>query len=304
MIQKCGIIGLGAIGGMYASYLTEMLAKEYVYCICDNERLNKYKEKPIKINGKPFDFNFVSSENTAVGTMDLIIIATKFHQLASALESIKNFVGENTIILAAINGVVSEKIIAEAYGSDKVLYCVIQGMDSVKRENEITFTNMGVMAFGNELNNKYSVKVQQVAKFFDLSGFNYEIPFNMKKRMWGKFMLNVGVNQTCAVFDTNYSGYQQEGKIRQTYISAMKEAMAVARAEGVDLSSDLNYWLRVGDNLTPQSMPSMRQDVLAKRKTEVELFGGTVIDLGKKHNIPTPVNAWLVDKIYEIEKTF
>lgn len=295
---------MGAIGGMYASYLTEMLAKEYVYCICDNERLNKYKEKPVKINGKPFDFNFVSSENTAVGAMDLIIIATKFHQLPSALESIKNFVGENTIILAAINGVVSEKIIAEAYGSDKVLYCVIQGMDSVKRENEITFTNMGVMAFGNELNNKYSVKVQQVAKFFDLSGFNYEIPLNMKKRMWGKFMLNVGVNQTCAVFDTGYSGYQQEGEIRQTYISAMNEAMAVARAEGVDLTGDLNYWLRVGDNLTPQSMPSMRQDVLAKRKTEVELFGGTVIDLGKKHNIPTPVNAWLVDKIYEIEKTF
>lgn len=304
MIQKCGIIGLGAIGGMYASYLTEMLAKEYVYCICNKDRLERYKNNPILVNGKPFDFNLTDKDDTSIGSLDLIIIATKFHQLNEALDHISNFVGENTIILPAINGVVSEKIVAQRYGSDRVLHCVIQGMDAVRNNNEITFTNMGVMAFGNEINNTYSTKIQQVARFFDLAGFNYEIPFNMKKRMWGKFMLNVGVNQLCAVYNTTYSGYQQNSEIREKYIAAMKEAMAVAMAEGVDLSQDFDYWLRVGDSLNPTSMPSMAQDILAKRKTEVELFGGTVIDLGKNHNIPTSVNNWLVKEIYKLEKDF
>lgn len=304
MIQKCGIIGLGAIGGMYASYLTEMLAKEYVYCICNKDRLERYKNNPILVNGKPFDFNLTDKDDTSIGSLDLIIIATKFHQLNEALDHISNFVGENTIILPAINGVVSEKTVARRYGSDKVLHCVIQGMDAVRNNNEITFTNMGVMAFGNEINNTYSTKIQQVARFFDLAGFNYEIPFNMKKRMWGKFMLNVGVNQLCAVYNTTYSGYQQNSEIREKYIAAMKEAMAVAMAEGVDLSQDFDYWLRVGDSLNPTSMPSMAQDILAKRKTEVELFGGTVIDLGKNHNIPTSVNNWLVKEIYKLEKDF
>lgn len=304
MIKKCGIIGLGAVGGMYGARLTEMLAKEYVYCICDPDRLKRYTQNPIKVNGVPFDYNLISSEDASVGTMDLIIVATKYHQLSSALDSIKNFVGENTIILAAINGVISEKAVAERYGWDKVLYCVVQGMDSVKMGNEITYTCPGVMAFGNEINDQYSSKVRKVARFFDLADFNYEIPFNMKKRMWGKFMMNVGVNQVCTVFDTTYGGYQQEGKVREAFIGAMEEALAVARADGVDLSGDFSYWLRVADGLTPDSMPSMRQDMLAKRKTEVELFGGTVIELGKKYNIPTPVNEMLVSKIYEIENNY
>jgi 2-dehydropantoate 2-reductase len=45
--------------------------------------------------------------------------------------------------------------------------------------------------------------------------------------------------------------------------------------------------------MSPEGKTSMVQDVEARRKTEVEMFAGKVIELGQKHGIPTPVNRVL-----------
>ena len=74
-------------------------------------------------------------------------------------------------------------------------------------------------------------------------------------------------------------------------LAAMRECVAVGQAEGVALSEDdVTYWRDIVDRLAPEGLPSMRQDAKAGRKTEVELFAGTVCELGRKHGIPTPVN--------------
>ncbi|HBH13755.1 MAG TPA: 2-dehydropantoate 2-reductase, partial [Clostridiales bacterium] len=67
---------------------------------------------------------------------------------------------------------------------------------------------------------------------------------------------------------------------------------------------DIDYWLAILDSLNPEGMPSMRQDMLAKRYSEVELFSGTVIELGREHNLKTPVNEMLYNRIKEMEAEF
>lgn len=88
-------------------------------------------------------------------------------------------------------------------------------------------------------------------------------------------------------------------------INAMKEVMALSSFEGVTLTNeDLNYWLSVLDTLSPDGKPSMRQDLENHRFSEVELFSGTIIKLGKKYNLQTPVNQMLYNQIKDIEKNF
>ena len=78
----------------------------------------------------------------------------------------------------------------------------------------------------------------------------------------------------------------------------MREALALAEAEGVDLSErDLAEWYVVLHALSPAGKTSMLQDIEAGRKTEVEMFGGKVVELGKAHGIPTPVNDVLLHAI-------
>jgi len=303
-IQKVSIIGLGALGIMYAHHFTQKLPKENVRIIADEKRIQKYQSEGVFCNGERCEFHYVTPEEP-VEPADLLIFTVKFHGLEEAIRLAKHHVGENTIIISALNGIISEELIGQAYGFDHVLYCVAQGMDAVKVGNQLTYAHKGILVFGDKEPGVMSEKTKSLSEFFDSIEFPYQVDTNMNHRLWGKFMLNVGVNQTVAVYKGNYGTVQQEGEARNTMIAAMREVIAVSEKAGVPLSEeDLQYWLDVLSKLSPEGKPSMAQDVDAKRPSEVELFSGTVIQLGKKYGIDTPVNKMLYEKIKEMEAAY
>ena len=164
---------------------------------------------------------------------------------------------------------------------------------------------MGMLCFGENEPDVISDRVKTVSRFFDKTGVPYEAVTDMQKRLWGKFMLNVGINQTVAVYSTNYGGVQKEGKARDTMIAAMREVIAISEKEGINLTEeDLNYWLKIVSTLNGEGKPSMAQDVETGRFSEVKLFSDAVLQFGKKHNIDTPVNQSLYDKITSIESEY
>lgn len=304
-IKTVSIIGLGALGILFGHQISRHIPKDNLRIIADIERINRYKNDKIYYNNEICDFNYVTPDENNTPA-DLLIFSVKFNGLHDAIKAVKNQVGENTIILSLLNGISSEEIIGEVYGMDKLLYSVAQGMDAVKVNNKLTYKNMGMICFGGiDSQNLQSEKIEVTARFFDKVEIPYLVDFNMCKRLWGKFMLNVGVNQSVTVYESDYGGIQKEGIIRSTMISAMKEVMLLSEKENIFITqSDLDYWLSILNVLNPIGKPSMRQDIEAKRYSEVELFAGTVIKLGKKHGIPVPINQMLYDRIKEMESHF
>ncbi|WP_100486269.1 ketopantoate reductase family protein [Sporolactobacillus pectinivorans] len=302
-IQTVSIIGLGALGIMYGKHLTDRIGKESVKIVADKKRIERYRAEGVYANGEKCDFQYADKDQIGEPA-DLLIFSVKYGGLESAIESAKNQVGKHTIIISLLNGISSEKKIGEAFGTDKVLYCIAQGMDAVKQDNRLTYENMGWLSIG-EAGNRESEKVKALAHLFDAAEIPYDIPDDILHHMWSKLMLNTGVNQSVAVFETNYGGVQKTGKPRDTMIAAMHEVVQVAEKEGVRLTEDeIDHWLEINAKLNPDGMPSMRQDTKAHRKTEVELFAGTIIALGKKHGIETPVNDFLYHRIKEIEAAY
>lgn len=303
-IKTVSFVGLGALGTMFAKYFSDKLSKNDVRVIANQGRIQKYEKDGIYCNGERCDFNYVLPESKQKPA-DLLVFSVKFNQLPQAIEDAIQQVGEDTIILSVLNGISSEEIIGKTFGMEKMLYCTAQGMDAVKAQNKLNYKTIGMLCFGEKDNRVWSDKVASVAEFFDTIHFPYEVPKDMEQKMWGKFMLNTGVNQTAAAFSTNYGGIQAEGKPRNVMISAMREVIDLSKKAGISLDeSDLMYWLEVLAKLNPLGTPSMRQDMLALRKTEVGLFSGTVIDLGKQYHVPTPTNEWLFEKIQAMEKAF
>ncbi|MBU8906441.1 ketopantoate reductase family protein [Desertibacillus haloalkaliphilus] len=303
-IKTVSIVGLGALGILFGQHLAKQLPRENVRIIADKKRIEKYEEKGVYCNGERCNFYYMTPEEVSEPA-DLIIFAVKDSGLKSAIAAVKNQVGENTIILSTLNGITSEAIIGETYGMEKILYCVAQGMDAVKVDNKLTYDHFGMLCFGDREPGGKSKKVDAVSTFFDKLDLPYEVDTNMMKRLWGKFMLNVGVNQTVAVYEGNYGTIQKEGVARDTMIAAMREVISLSDREGVGLTEgDLDYWLMVLSKLSPEGKPSMAQDVEAKRYSEVELFSGTVLTLAKKYGMDTPVNKQLYDQIISIEKGY
>lgn len=294
-IKKVSLIGLGALGIMYSEHMMNHMPLEDLRIIADSARIKKYTEGGIYCNDRRCEFPYVTPEEK-VEPADLLIFAVKYTQLQAAISAVKNHVGEDTIILSVLNGVVSEADIGDVYGEKHNLYCVAQGMTAVKNDNHLTFKNKGILCFGelNALEN--TEKVESVKQFFDQIQMPYEINNQMQTKLWSKLLVNVGINQTVAYYETTNKSVQEPGEARDMMIAAMKEVIRVAELEGVGLSDlDIDYWLHVIATLDADGMPSMAQDVRADRSTEVELFAGTIIKLAKKHNIDVAVN----ERFYE-----
>jgi 2-dehydropantoate 2-reductase len=303
-IKKVSIIGLGALGILFGNHLAKRMPKADVRIIAGRDRIKKYKQEHVYCNGEPCDFHYVTPEEPCQPA-DLLIFTVKYDGLHDAIQAVQNHVGKDTIILSALNGITSEGIIGQVYGVDKILYSVAQGMDAVKVGNKLTYDHMGMLCFGDQKPGMISEKVKSVAAFFDKIDFPYEVDTHMNKRLWGKFMLNVGVNQTVAVYKSNYGEIQREGEARETMIAAMREVITLSEYEGINLTdADLNYWLSVLATLSPEGKPSMAQDLEARRYSEVDLFAGAVLQMGEKHRVPTPVNQKLYDTITSIESTY
>lgn len=303
-IKNVSIIGLGALGILFGNMLSKKMPKKNLRIIADRERITRYQDEGIYCNGERCDFNYVTPE-AHCEPADLLIFSVKFTGLEEAVADVKNHVGPGTVIISLLNGISSESVIGAGYGNEKILYCVAQGMDAVKSRNKLTYHNTGMLCFGEPQPGVISSRVDDIAGFFDGTGIPYEIRTDMSKHMWGKFMLNVGVNQTAAVYGCNYGGLQKEGPLRDIMILAMREAILLSVKEGVNLTEkDLEYWIGVMAPLNPDGKPSMQQDTESRRKSEVGLFAGAILSLGKKHGVPTPVNQMLYDRISAIENAF
>ena len=118
-------------------------------------------------------------------------------------------------------------------------------------------------------------------------------------------MLNVGVNQIVMVHEGTYGTIQQPGPAREQMKEAMREVILLCRYEGIPVTEeDLEYYVALVDTLSPDGMPSMRQDGLARRPSEVEFFAGTVLKLAVKHHLDLPVNQELYNRIKAMESRY
>ncbi|WP_028982613.1 ketopantoate reductase family protein [Sporolactobacillus terrae] len=302
-IKTVAIIGLGALGMMYGKQFADHLGNDAVRIVADRRRIERYKKEGVYCNGEPCAFHYVATDEQ-MEPADLLIFTVKYAGLAKAIESARNQVGPNTTLISFLNGISSEQMIGEAFGFKQLLYSIVAGMDASKIGNQLTYTKIGFVSFG-EKDDARTEKVAALQQLFEKAEIPYEIPARMMHKMWSKLMVNTGVNQSTAVFATNYGGIQVPGKPRDTVIAAMKEVIKVANAEGVPLrESEIAGWLKINDALSPEGMPSMRQDTLQHRPTEVDLFAGTIRRLGKKHRIPTPVNDFLYTQLCKIEASY
>ena len=299
-IKNVLVCGIGAVGSIYADKI-EKFTPQNLRVLVDEARLERYKKNPTVFNGRVLDFNYILPNDTSFKA-DLIIIATKFDGLNDVIKNIKNFVYDDTVILSLLNGVTSEKIIAKTYGREKLLYSYFIGHSAIRDGRNITHDDVNTIVYGSENSNDFE-KVERIQDFFEQAGINYLIPDDIIHSLWLKYMLNVSANQTTAILRMNFGEMLENDKCMDFAINVMKEVQAIAKAEGVrNTESKNDETIKQHHTMNPEGKTSMLQQVEAGRKTEVEMFAGTVIKLGKEFGIPTPYNKIIKEMIEIIHR--
>ncbi len=299
-IKRIGILGAGAMGAFFADRFASV--PEFTTgLIADPDRAIRLRKDGLLINSKISHFNVIDTSLPAE-PLDLILVALKHQQLPDALFSIRPLVKPETLFLSVMNGLDSEEIISAAYGQEKVLYAISVGIDAVREGNRVTYTKPGRHIFGEADNSNPSAKVLRVKEAFEKAGIQYEIPTDMLRTLWWKFMVNVGVNQASAVLRAPYGVFHTNRHAQALMEALMQEVVTLAQAKNIQLTrQDIEDWYPVLNTLSPSGKTSMLQDIEAGRPTELGVFGEKVVKLGKELGIATPVNQTIVHIIRTLE---
>lgn len=288
-IRRVIICGLGAVGLTYANKLKGVCELKI---LVDKARHERFRQNPPVLNGEKIELDYITpNENW---TPDLIIISTKTSGLSSAIEYIKNFVGENTIIISLLNGISSEEEIASVYGKEKVVPAYFIGHSAVRNENSVTQDGVGKIVLGQN---------DRLQAFFEENNIDYEIPNDIIYSLWLKFTMNIFSNQTSAILNLSFGEMKRNQKFLEFAKKIISEVRQIGEASGVKGLKNLEKdALKALSSMVDDGKTSMLQDIIANRKTEVDIFAGEIIKRGKQFNILTPYNQTLYDLIKILEE--
>jgi len=301
-IKTVSLIGLGAIGAYFASHLSKFLGNNF-RIIADGNRAEELKKNGLEINGEHYDLNIVSPSDVSTGPADLVIIITKMTGLEQACKDIKNQVGPDTVILTPLNGVESEDVAIKYFGEEKVLYSLMR-ISAVKQDNKVSFNDsIGYIEFGEKINEVISPRVQAIQKMFEEAGVKTLIQKDMIEAIWRKFVCNVSENQVSALLGLSFGAWAGSENANYLRCATAAEVIKIAQKKGINIEDDyaINH-ISFLSKIPPENKASTVQDILNKRKTEVEMFAGTIIQLGKETGVPTPINEFLYHGIKVLEE--
>lgn len=301
-IKKVTLIGLGAMGVFFAPRISEKLGADF-RILADGTRKERLERKGVTVNTINYRFPIITPDVEG-DPADLVIIAVKGYDLEQAIRDIKNQVGKDTIILSVLNGVESEKQIAAVYGSEHLLYSYMR-ISIVMKDGKTEFDpRKGLIHFGDLKNDPghYSGNVLAVKSLFDLCGIDYKIDADMLKGIWFKFMCNVAENMTCAMFGVPFGAFQKNDDANFFRHKAMWEVIRIANKLGIDIGqNEIDRQEHTLGRLPYENKPSTLQDLEAGKRTEVDMFAGTVVRLGKELGVETPVCECFLHGIHLIE---
>lgn len=295
-IEKVALLGAGAVGAYFVWGLSEKMGDDFCV-VAKGERKKRLEREGLTINGK--HFTLLVKEPEEVKDVDLLLISSKQDALVEALEDIKTIVKEKTIVISLLNGVTSEEIIGNAIGMEHMLYSVMR-IASVRKENQIVFSpeqTAGIFV-GEKESKVPTERLLAIEELFQDTGIRYNFAENIILDLWIKYAGNIAQNLPQAILGVGFQAYIDSTYVHHIAASLWKEVSQVANAKGIPLQEE--FILFQGPK--PDARFSTLQDLDAGRHTEIEMFAGEMMRMGKECQIAVPYCEYTYHLIKALEE--
>jgi len=302
--MKFLVVGPGAMGCLFAARLKRA---DYNVTLLDY-----IQERAAKINNQGIMVEGVTGEYTVkVPTLsgelpsppDLVLICVKSKNTKEAGQAIKPWLIPETVIVSLQNGVGNLEILEEIFGRERVLGGVTAEGSTLLGTGKIRHAGQGETIIGPK--GGPNSPVEKIIDAFNRSGFKTTSADNVNDLIWGKLIINVGINALTAITRLKNGRLPQLSGTRLIMEEAIKEAVAVVQAKNIQLPypDPLGRVMEVCE-ATAENMASMLQDVLKQKITEIDFINGAIVREGRSMGIPTPVNLTLTSLVQAIQETY
>jgi len=304
--MKIAIVGPGAIGSLFAGMLSRgghevwLLDKEA-------ERARVLSKRGIWVSGPLGEFNSPARATTRpaeIGEAELVLIAVKAYATEEAARAAAPIVGEGTAVLSIQNGLGNLDTLAEVFGQGCVIGGVTSQAATLIAPGQIRHTGQGATTIG-KLNGELTPRLRDIASEFVASGIHTEVTAHLSSVIWAKLAVNAGVNAVATLAQVRNGGILESRSLRELMRAAVREAVEVAKAKGIEMpEDDMEAYSEGICQRTADNVNSMLQDVLRQRRTEVEAINAAVVKEGEAVGVATPVNWVLTGLIRGVEQTY
>lgn len=287
------VLGAGAIGTFYAAKLSHentvtLVARrgEHVDTIRAGVRITGLEETTCRLDA--------STQLAAIEPDTLIILATKVYDSAAAVCAIAHLLRPDTLILCLQNGLQSERIVRD----------LVAGRCAVLRG----ITDFGVILVGpGSVNLKArgptsieaGPKSHELAEMFTRCHLAGRVAENIRHEVWRKLVVNCVINPLTAMTGMEV-GWVADERLDPLKRRIIDECLAVARHDGVRF--EIDFVRMLNDTYRPsRNLSSMYQDLRNGKRTEIDYMNGAVVELGRRHGVPCPINEGLVAIVKALE---
>ena len=305
--MKIAVVGSGALGCLVAGFLKNK-TKEDVW-LFDRlpDRARKIREDGIKIegiSGSSIARPVAASDPKEIGACDLVIICVKSYSTEDACKDIKELVSGATTVLTLQNGIGNVQILNDHFGAEKVIAGITNHGATLLGVGHVRHAGRGDTIIGRS-DGRVLGAVRDIGNILNKAGFETKISKDIDSVIWSKLIINVGINALTAITRLNNGALIEYGECRQLLRAAVQEAVKVVKRKRVKLAfDDPIQKVESVCKATATNVSSMLQDVLNRKRTEIDFINGAIVRHAKALGIATPINEVLTNLVKTIETSY
>ena len=317
--MKIAIIGAGAIGGYVGAKLA--LAGEDVTFIVRGANLAAIREHGMRLElqdgREQVARNVRATDDYArAGPQDLVVLATKAHQVAAVAGELPHLLGPDTAVVTMQNGIPfwyfhksggplegsavrsvdSDGELARRIPPDRVIGCVVYPASELVEPGVVRHIEGDRFPLG-ELDGRTTERVTRIADAFTRAGFKAPVLDDIRSEIWLKLWGNLTFNPISSLTHSTLVDICQYSLSRGLAASMMGEAQLVAEKLGIRFRVPLDKRI-AGAEKVGAHKTSMLQDIEAGRAPEIDALVGSVAELARLTETPTPH----IDTVYALVK--
>jgi 2-dehydropantoate 2-reductase len=302
--MKIGIVGSGAMGSVYGAILADAGNELWLFDRW-RDHIDAMRARGLRCTGASGDRTVpvnATTEAAAAGPCELAVVATKVMHIEDAVRAAAPMIGPETLVLTIQNGLGNVERIQRVLGPENLLFGIAGGFGAEMRAPGHVHHN-GMEAINlAELQGGVTERLERVAEVWRQAGFKVQTFADLWPVVWSKLIANVAFSATCAATGMRVGQARANEAAWGIAQACIEEAAAVAAAKGIRLAyDDPVQWVSDFAGKIPDARPSMYQDLLAGRRSEIDAIQGGVVAEGAKLGIPTPTCALMVQLVKALE---
>jgi 2-dehydropantoate 2-reductase len=307
---KVVVVGAGAMGGLFGGLLAEG-GLDVTLVDAWPEHIVAIRQNGLRIVGVGGDRDIkirATTDASEIKSADVVLFQCKAFANEAAANSVKHLFGGPAVAITFQNGLGNEQALGRVLGDGNVLGGLTAQAGLVEAPGVVH--NFGDLpTYIGEIGGGLSERATAIAEAFTRHGLPTEASAEVKREKWKKLLGNVALGAISAVTDLRSVEIMRVPELQDIVFRGVDEAAAVAKAEGIalDLAEAREVLMRLVDTSgggTGNSKSSMREDIIRRRRTEIDTIHGAVANLARRHGVATPTIDTMVALVKGLQSQY